>query len=65
MPSFAQTYIQSTIIRERNSVQLEFKNKALQSSLIADIENLRRLKGLKILKQFNKLLDFCYKSISS
>jgi len=64
MPDFVQTYIQSTIIRERNYMQLELKNKALQSSLIADIENLRRLKGLKILKQFNKLLDFCYKRIS-
>ena len=64
MPDFVQTYIQSTIIRERNYMQLELKNKALQSSLIADIENLRRLKGLKILKQFNNLLDFCYKRIS-
>jgi len=64
MPDFVQAYIQSTIIRERNYMQLELKNKALQSSLIADIENLRRLKGLKILKQFNKLLDFCYKRIS-
>ena len=64
MPDFVQAYIQSTIIRERNYMQLELKNKALQSSLIADIENLRRLKGLKILKQFNNLLDFCYKRIS-
>ena len=64
MPSFVQAYIQSTIIRERNSKQLEFKNKALQSSLIADIENLKRLKGLKMLKQLNNLIDFCYKRIS-
>ena len=64
MPDFVQAYIQSTIIRERNYMQLELKNKALQSSLIADIENLKRLKGLKILKQLNKLLDFCYKRIS-
>ena len=64
MPSFVQAYIQSTIIRERNSRELEFKNKALQSSLIADIENLKRLKGLKMLKQLNNLIDFCYKRIS-
>ena len=64
MPSFAQTYIQSTIIRERNSKQVEFKNKALQSSLIADIENLKRLKGLKMLKQLNNVINFCYKRIS-
>ena len=64
MPSFAQTYIQSTIIRERNSRELEFKNKALQSSLIADIENLKRLKGLKMLKQLNNVINFCYKRIS-
>jgi len=64
MPSFVQAYIQSTIIRERNSKQLEFKNKALQSSLIADIDNLKRLKGMKILKQLNNLIDFCYKRIS-
>ena len=64
MPSFVQAYIQSTIIRERNSKQVEFKNKALQSSLIADIENLKRLKGLKMLKQLNNLIDFCYKRIS-
>ena len=64
MPDFVQAYIQSTIIRERNYMQLELKNKALQSSLTADIENLKRLKGLKILKQLNKLLDFCYKRIS-
>ena len=64
MPDFVQTYIQSTIIRERNSKQLEFKNKALQSSLIADIDNLKRLKGMKILKQLNNLIDFCYKRIS-
>ena len=64
MPSFVQAYIQSTIIRERNSKQVVFKNKALQSSLIADIENLKRLKGLKMLKQLNNLIDFCYKRIS-
>ena len=64
MPSFVQAYIQSTIIRERNSEQVVFKNKALQSSLIADIENLKRLKGLKMLKQLNNLIDFCYKRIS-
>jgi glycosyltransferase involved in cell wall biosynthesis len=64
MPSFAQTYIQSTITRERNSKQLEFKNKALQSSLIADIDNLKRLKGLKMLKQLNNVINFCYKRIS-
>ena len=64
LPSFVQAYIQSTIIRERNSKQLEFKNKALQSSLIADIDNLKRLKGMKILKQLNNLIDFCYKRIS-
>ena len=58
MPSFVQAYIQSTIIRERNSKQLEFKNKALQSSLIADIENLKRLKGLKMLKQLNNANRF-------
>lgn len=64
MPSFVQAYIQSTIIRERNSRELEFKNKALQSSLIADIENLKRLKGLKMLKQLNNVINFCYKRIS-
>ena len=64
MPSFVQAYIQSTIIRERNSKQVEFKNKALQSSLIADIENLKRLKGLKMLKQLNNVINFCYKRIS-
>ena len=64
MPSFVQAYIQSTIIRERNSKQVVFKNKALQSSLIADIENLKRLKGLKMLKQLNNLINFCYKRIS-
>ena len=64
MPSFVQAYIQSTIIRERNSKQLEFKNKALQSSLITDIENLKRLKGLKMLKQLNNVINFCYKRIS-
>lgn len=64
MPSFVQAYIQSTIIRERNSNQLEFKNKALQSSLIADIDNLKRLKGLKMLKQLNNVINFCYKRIS-
>ena len=64
LPSFVQAYIQSTIIRERNSRELEFKNKALQSSLIADIDNLKRLKGLKMLKQLNNLIDFCYKRIS-
>ena len=64
MPSFVQAYIQSTIIRERNSKQVVFKNKALQSSLIADIENLKRLKGLKMLKQLNNVIDFCYKRIS-
>ena len=64
MPSFVQAYIQSTIIRERNSEQVVFKNKALQSSLIADIENLKRLKGLKMLKQLNNVINFCYKRIS-